>query len=199
MKLYEFPTSGNCYKVRLAFAHAKKPYERQEMGRNDGSTKTPEFLKLSPLGRVPALEVAPGRVLVESPAILYYIGKGTSLWPEHTLEQAEVLRWMSFEQEIVLPTLAIARFMTKFLGEPAEKAADIAKAREGGQRALKIMDDHLKGRAYFVGDKPTIADVALFAYSHMASEGKVDLAPYPNVVAWHTRMKALPAHVPIYE
>ena len=199
MKLYEFPTSGNCYKVRLAFALAKKPYERQEMGRNDGSTKTADFLKLSPSGRVPALEVAPGKVLVESSAILYYVAQGTSLWPKDALEQAEVLRWMSFEQDSVLANLGMARFMTKMLGEPAEKAADIAKAREGGKRALKIMDDHLKGRSYFVGNAATIADVALFAYSHLAPEGKGDLAPFPNVLAWQARMKALPGHVPIYE
>ena len=198
MKLYEFPTSGNCYKARLALTQSGKAFERVEMGRNDGSIKTDAFKKISPSARVPALEVAPGKVLVESSAILFYAGKGTPLLPEDAFEQAEVVRWMSFEQDSVVPTIAIARFIKKMLGLPKEREAEFKAKQEGAAGALTIMETHLAGQTFFVGTRYSVADIALYAYTHLAPEAGIDLAPYPNVRAWLARVKAQPKHVEIY-
>lgn len=198
MKLYEFPTSGNCYKVRLALTQSGKAFERVEMGRNDGSIKTDAFKKISPSARVPALEVAPGKVLVESSAILFYAGKGTPLLPEDAFEQSEVVRWMSFEQDSVVPTIAIARFIKKMLGLPKEREAEFKAKQEGAAGALRIMEAHLGARDFFVGGRYSVADIALYAYTHLAPEAGIDLAPYPNVRAWLARVKAQPKHVEIY-
>lgn len=198
MKLYEYPTSGNCYKIRLALAQSGHAYERREMGRNDGSVKSPDFLRVSPSGRVPALEIKPGQVLVESSAILFYLGKGTALLPEDGFHQAEVVRWMSFEQDSVLPTIAIARFIKKMLGVPSEREGEYAAARAAASGALKIMEEHLKGRSFFVGERYSMADISLYAYTHLAPEAAIDLSPYPNILAWLARVKAQPKHVEIY-
>jgi glutathione S-transferase len=198
VKLYEFPTSGNCYKARLALTQGGKAFERVEMGRNDGSIKTDAFKKISPSARVPALEVAPGKVLVESSAIVYFAGKGTPLVPEDPYEQAEIVRWMSFEQDSVLPTIALARFIKKMLGLPREKEAEFKAKQEGAANALRIMERHLASHEFFVGERYTVADIALYAYTHLAPEGGIDLAPYPNVQAWLARVRAQPKHVEIY-
>ncbi len=198
MKLYEFPTSGNCYKTRLALTQSGKTFERVEMGRNDGSIKTDAFKTISPSARVPALEVAPGKVLVESSAILFYAGKGTPLLPEDAFAQAEIVRWMSFEQDSVVPTIAIARFIKKMLGLPKEREAEFKTKQEGAGGALAIMEAHLAGRDFFVGGRYSVADISLYAYTHLAPEAGIDLAPFPNVRAWLARVKAQPKHVEIY-
>jgi glutathione S-transferase len=199
MRLYEFPTSGNCYKVRLALAQAGKQYERKEMGRNDGSTKTPEFLKISPLGKVPALEIAPGKVLVESLAILFYLAKGTSLFPEDAVDQAEVLRWMCFEQSEILPKIGTARFIRKMLGAPKERAAELSAAQEAGYTSLKILDKHLGARKFVAGESYSIADIALYGYVHLAPDAGMDLSKFANVSAWLDRVKRQPGHVELMQ
>lgn len=199
MRLYEFPTSGNCYKVRLALAQCGKKYERKEMGRNDGSTKTPEFLKLSPLGKVPALEIAPGKVLVESMAILFYLAKGTRLFPEDAVDQAEAIRWMCFEQSEILPTIATARFIRKMMGAPPEQAARLAALQDAGYKSLAILDSHLKGRAFVAGGRYSIADIALYAYVHLTPDAGMDLTKYPNVSAWLERVTREPGHVTLMQ
>lgn len=199
MRLYEFPTSGNCYKVRLALAQCGKAYERREMGRNDGSTKTPEFLKLSPLGKVPALEIKPGKVLVESMAILFYLAKDTPLFPQDAVEQADVIRWMCFEQSEILPTIATARFIRKMLGAPPEQAARLSAAQDAGYKSLAILEGHLKGRTFVASDRYTIADIALYAYVHLAPDAGMDLSKYPNVSAWLDRVKRQPGHVALMQ
>lgn len=200
MKLYEFATSGNCYKVRLAMGNLGKRYERVAISR-DGGTKTPEFLKLSPTGTVPALEIAPGKVLTESAAILAYLAKGTPLLPEDAYEHAQVIRWLSFEQERVLTSIAGARFIRKMLNIPKEREAELKAKQEAGYRALKIMDAHLAKNKFFAGDRYTIADVALYGYTHLAGEdgAGMDLTPYPHVRAWLERVKAQPGHVTLMQ
>lgn len=200
MKLYEFPTSGNCYKVRLAMGNLGKSYERQAVSR-DGGTKTPEFLKLSPTGVVPVLEIVPGKLVTESAAILAYLAKGTPLLPEEPFDHAQVIRWLSFEQERVLTSIAGARFIRKMLNIPKEREAEFKAKQEAGYEALKIMDEHLAGKKFFVGERYTIADVALYAYTHLAGDdgAGMDLKPYPNVVAWLARVKAQPGHVTLMQ
>jgi glutathione S-transferase len=199
MRLYEFPTSGNCYKIRLALAQTGTQYERKEMGRNDGSTKTPEFRKLSPLGKVPALEVAPGKVLVESVAILFFLAKGTPLFPHDALEQAEVLRWMCFEQSEILPKIGTARFIRKMLGAPKERAAELSAAQDAGYASLAILDGHLGGRKFVAGETYTIADIALYAYVHLAPDAGMDLSKFPHVATWLGRVKQQPGHVELMQ
>lgn len=200
MKLYEFATSGNCYKVRLALGNVGKSAERVAISRN-GGTKTPDFLKLSPTGVVPVLEIAPGKVLTESAAILAYLAKGTPLLPEDPYEHAQVIRWMSFEQERVLRSIATARFIRKMLNTPKEREAEFKAKQEEGYKALKIMDEHLAKHKFFAGDRYTIADVALYAYTHLAGDegAGMDMTPYPHVRAWLDRVKAQPGHVTLMQ
>ena len=200
MKLYEFATSGNCYKIRLAMGNLGKSYTREAVSR-DGGTKTPDFLKLSPTGVVPVLEIAPGKVVTESAAILSYLAKGTPLSPEDPYEHAQVIRWLSFEQERVLSSIAGARFIRKMLNIPKEREAEFKAKQEAGYKALKIMDTHLAKNKFFAGDRYTIADVALYGYTHLAGEdgAGMDLKPYPNVLAWLERVKAQPGHVTLMQ
>jgi len=196
--LYDSPVSGNCYKVRLLFAHLGVPYERQTVDVVDRSTR-PELLGgLNPSLRVPTLVLDDGRPLGESNAILWFFGEGTRFVPEDPYERAQVLQWLFYEQYELEPALAVVRFWLSYSGRPEalsdERRAELTRA---GNRVLATMDKHLAERAYLVGDAPTLADISLYAYTHVAPEGGFELDPYPALRAWLEAVAAEPGHVPI--
>jgi glutathione S-transferase len=198
MLLYDSPVSGNCYKVRLLFAHLGIPYERRGLDVADRSDR-PEILGgLNPSLRIPTLVLDDGRALGESGAILWYFAEGTRFVPEERYERAQVLQWMFFEQYDHEPALAVVRFWVAYSGRPEAFADRLEERMAAGYRALEAMEAHLAdGKEYFVGDGLTLADIALFAYTHVAHEGGFDLDRYPAIRAWLDRVAAEPGHVPI--
>ena len=197
MLLYDSPVSGNCYKVRLLLAHLAVPYERRTMDVVDRSNRQDVLGGLNPSLRVPTLVLDDGRPLAESNAILWYFGEGTRFLPEDAYERAQVLQWMFFEQYEHEPALAVARFWLSYSGKPDEFADRLPGRQAAGRRVLAAMDGHLEGRSYLVGDSFTIADISLYAYTHVAPEAGVELEPYGAVRAWLARVAAQPRHVPI--
>ena len=198
MLLYDSPVSGNCYKVRLLFAHLGLPYERRFVDVVDRSNR-PELLGgLNPALRVPTLVLDDGRSLGESGAILWYFAEGTTFVPDDRFERAQVLQWMFFEQYDHEPSIAVVRFWVAYSGRPDAFTDRLAERRAAGYRALDAMERHLAGgRDFFVGASPTLADVVLYAYTHVADEGGFDLEPYPAIRAWLDRVAAEPGHVAI--
>jgi glutathione S-transferase len=197
MLLYDSPVSGNCYKVRLLFAHLGIAYERETVDVVDRSNR-PELLGgLNPALRVPTLVLDDGRSLGESGAILWYFAEGTRFVPEDRFERAQVLQWMFFEQYDHEPSIAVVRFWLAFSGRPEAFADRLEEQTAAGYRALDALERHLDGREYLVGASPTLADIALYAYTHVAGEGGFDLEPYPAIRAWLARVAAMPGHVTI--
>ena len=197
LKLYDNMDSGNAYKVRLALAHLGLPFERVELDTNSGETRTPEFLARNPNGKIPALELASGDVLCESDAILFYLAADTPLLPEDNLERARVLQWMFFEQYSHEPYIAVSRHVLKHLELTEERRALVESKREPGYRALGVMEGHLADRRFFVAERFTIADIALYAYTHVADEGDFDLGDFPAIRAWLARVSGQPGHISI--
>ena len=192
LRLYDYQLSGNGYKVRLLLRQLGIPFERVEVDIVRGETRTPEFLAINPNGRIPVLELDDGRRLAESNAILFYLAEGTPLLPEERFAREQVLQWMFFEQYSHEPYIAVARRLRHMEGRPVP-----AELVERGRQALDVMERHLAGRRFFVGECYTIADIALYAYTHVADEGGFDLADRPVVRAWLARVAAEPGHVPI--
>ncbi len=196
MLLYDSPVSGNCYKVRLLLAHLGLPYERRHVDVVDRSGRREILGDLNPALRVPTLVLDDGRPLAESDAILMYLGEGSRYVPEDPYERAQVLQWLFFEQYSHEPYIAVVRFWVTLAPAPPG-VAEIAARRRGGHAALKAMERHLTHRAFLVGDAYTVADIALYAYTHVAGEGGFDLALYPAIRAWLERVAAQPGHVAI--
>jgi glutathione S-transferase len=195
MLLYNAPVSGNCYKVRLLFAQLGIGYERREVDVFDRSDR-PELLGgLNPALRVPTLVLDDGRTLAESGAILFYFGDGTEYVPQDRYERAQVLQWMFFEQYSHEPYIAVARF--RELAGSHHSDSELEAKQRGGHAALKAMDEHLSEHEFLVGERYTIADIALFAYTHVAPEGGFTLEPYPAIGSWLTRVATQPGHVGI--
>jgi glutathione S-transferase len=195
--LYDSPVSGNCYKVRLLLAHLGVPYERRRVDVVD-RTNRPELLGgLNPALRVPTLVLDDGLPLAESGAILWYFGEGTRFVPEDRYERAQVLQWMFFEQYDHEPAIAVARFWLAYSGRPEAFADRLEERTAAGNRALAALERHLGGREFLVGDGLSLADIALYAYTHVAHEGGFDLGAYPAVLAWVARVAAEPGHLPI--
>jgi glutathione S-transferase len=195
MLLYDNPASGNCYKVRLLLAQLGLEYERRELGVVDRSNRKAVLGDLNPGLRVPTLVLDDGRPLGESGAILWYLADGTELVAEDPYERAQVLQWMFFEQYSHEPYVAVPRFwLTKGIDVDPET---LAERQRVGYLAFDALEGHLAGREYLVGERYSIADVALYAYTHVAREGGFDLAPYPAIRAWLDRVAAQPGHVPI--
>jgi glutathione S-transferase len=195
--LYDSPVSGNCYKVRLLFAHLGIPYERRTVDVVNRSDR-PELLgNLNPALRVPTLVLDDGRPLAESGAILWYFGEGTRFVPEDPYARAQVLQWMFFEQYDHEPAIAVARFWLAYSGQPERFAEQLPERTAAGHRALRTMERHLDGRDYFVGDGLTLADIVLYAYTHVAPEGGFELDDYGAIRLWLDRVAAEPAHVRI--
>ena len=198
-RLYDYLASGNGYKVRLLLRLLRIPFERVEVDILRGESRTPEFLAKNPEGRIPVLRLPDGTHLFESNAILCYLAEGTPYLPEERLARAQVLQWMFWEQYSHEPNVATVRHWVKHVGVPEEKRALFEQKRALGVRALSVMEKHLEGRTYFVGERFTVADIALYAYTHVAPEGGFDLADYPRVRAWLDRVRDRPRFTPITE
>jgi len=198
MLLYNSAISGNCYKVRLLFAHLGVEYETVDVDVVDRSGRKEQLGDLNPALRVPTLVLDDGRPLGESNAILWYFGDGTSYVPENAFERAQVLQWMFFEQYSHEPYVAVARFWLAYSGKPYEFAGDRrARAVTGGYAALDAMESHLAKRSFLVGERYSVADISLYAYTHVAHEGEFDLGPYPAIRSWLERVHAQPGHITI--
>jgi glutathione S-transferase len=197
--LYDYWESGNGYKVRMLLHRLGQPFERTELDILDGETRTPEFLAKNPNGRIPYLVLDDGSGLAESGAILWYLAEGSSWLPEDRLARAQMLQWMFFEQYSHEPFIAVLRFWN-FANKLGEHTADeIAAKRAGGHAALTVMEEHLGSRDFFVGEHESLADLALYAYTHVANEGGFELDDYPAVGSWLARVAAAGGHVPITE
>ncbi len=194
--LYSMQRSGNSYKVRLALARLGIPHKLVEIDILQGESRTPEFLAKNPNGQVPLLEVAPNRYLAESNAILWYVAGGSTLAPEDRIERAEAMQWMFFEQHSLEPNIGAAYFWLALVkgGRDLQQHA-LDDWMENGYRALAVMEMHLASHRFFVDNRFTIADIALYAYTHVANQCDFDLARYPAVRAWLERIAAEPGHV----
>ena len=198
--LHEFAQSGNCYKIRLTAAVLGIPLARREYDLAKGETRTPEFLAtINPNGRVPVLQVGE-RMIPESNAACFYLADGSALIPEDRFDRADMLRWMFFEQYNHEPNVATLRFWLAFVGAEGlseAQRAQIAPKRAAGEAALKLVDEHLADRGFMVGDRLSLADIALYAYTHVAEDGGFDLAAFPAVQRWLARVAEQPGHVPM--
>jgi glutathione S-transferase len=194
--LYSMRRSGNSYKVRMALAQLGIPYRLVEIDILRGESRTPEFLAKNPSGQVPLLEVAPDRYLAESNAILWYVAGGSTLAPEDRIERAEALQWMFFEQHSLEPNIGAAYFWLALVkgGRELQQHA-LEDWMEQGYRALRVMENHLKQHRFFAADRYTVADIALYAYTHLAHECDFDLTTFPALGDWLDRMAAQPGHV----
>jgi glutathione S-transferase len=195
--LYDYLDSGNGYKVRLLLAQLGHAYRWVELDIIAGSTRTADFLTKNPNGRIPTLELEDGTCLAESNAILWYLADGTAHLPAGKLERAQVLQWMFFEQYSHEPYVATPRFILKHLPEDSPRRAELPKRLEQGRAALGVMERYLAERQFFVGERYSIADIALYAYTHVAHEAQLDLGPYPAVRAWIARVASRPGYVPL--
>ena len=195
MRLYDYEGSANAYKVRLLLALLATTCERVPVEIFRGESRTPNFLAKNPAGRVPVLEFDDGTVLPESNAILWRLAHGTPFAPSGIREEAEVLRWMFFEQSEIEPNVGSARFWL-LTGRAASREDELGRRLETGRRALAAMNAHLAGCRFFVGERFTIADVALYAYSHLAADAGIDVAPLAALSAWFTRVEARPRYLP---
>ncbi len=199
LKLYQSHPSGNCYKVRLLLYQLGIPFETVETNISAGETRTPEFKDKNPIAKVPTVELEPGVFLAESNAILWYFAEGTPLIPSDKLEQARMLQWMFFEQYSHEPYIAVARAWIALFGIPAGKERELEERIQKGYAALDIMEGELKKRPFFAGARYSIADIALYAYTHVAEEGRFELGRYPAIRAWFDRVQAQPRHLRITE
>ena len=194
--LYSMQRSGNSYKVRLALARLGIPYRLVEVDILKGESRTPEFLSKNPSGQVPLLEVAPNRHLAESNAILWYVAGGTTLAPEDRIDRAEAMQWMFFEQHSLEPNIGAAYFWLALVkgGRDLQQHA-LEVWMENGYRALGVMEMHLAGHPFFAANHFTIADIALYAYTHVAHLADFDLARFPAIREWLQRVAAEPGYV----
>ncbi|MGB8326329.1 MAG: glutathione S-transferase family protein [Steroidobacteraceae bacterium] len=197
LRLYDYLDSGNGYKARLLLAQLGTPYRWVELDIMRGATRTPEFLAKNPNGRIPTLELDDGTCIAESNAILWYLAEGTRFVPDNRLGRAQVLQWMFFEQYSHEPYVATPRFILKHLPPDSERRAELPGRLEKGRAALAVMERHLARTPFFVGARYSIADIALYAYTHVAHEATLDLEPYAGVRAWIERVAAQPGYIPI--
>jgi len=198
LKVYDFTGSGNGYKVWLLMSQLGLPFERIERDILKGETRTPEFLAKNPNGRIPTLELEDGTFLFESGAILWYLAEGTGFAPSSRLARAQTLQWMFFEQYSHEPYIAVARFWKHFFDRlTPQQEANLPDIMKKGYAALDVMEKHLAGHAFFVDNRYGLADIALYAYTHVAHEGEFDLSRYPAITACMARVKAQPGHVTI--
>jgi glutathione S-transferase len=195
--LYDSAISGNAYKVRLLLSHLGLPCRRIEFNVDDGSTRTAEFLAKNPNGKVPTIRLPDGSYLFESNAILYYFAEGTKYWPASKRDRAAALQWMFFEQYSHEPYIAVVRHWVAHLGKTIKNEPQLPMRAERGYQALGVMEGRLKDHAFFAGDGYSIADIALYAYTHVAHEGGFDLARYPGIRGWLARVAGQPGHIRI--
>ncbi|AKV97916.1 glutathione S-transferase [Marinobacter sp. DSM 26671] len=197
MKIYGDTQSGNCYKVQLVCQLLNIDHQWIDVDILAGDTKSDDFLKKNPNGKIPLLELDSGETLSESNAIINYLAFGSDLYPNDRLAQARVLQWQFFEQYSHEPFIAVARFINKYLGLPADKADEYAAKQTGGHKALQVMEQQLAETPFLAGEKVTTADISLYAYTHVADEGGFELEAYPAIRAWLDRVAALPNFRPM--
>lgn len=197
LTLHDFTGSGNGYKVRMMLARLGLPWRLVEHDILAGATRAPEFLALNPNGKIPVLELPDGTALAESNAILVYLAEGTRFWPAGRLARARCLQWLFFEQYSHEPAIAVACFIRHFLPADSPRGGELPALRRKGHAALAVMEQHLARRDWLVGPGCTVADLALYAYTHCAQEGGFDLSSYPGVRRWLARVAAEPGHVPL--
>ena len=194
MKLYDYAASANCYKVRLLLAQLERPYERIPIDIFGGDTLTEEYAAKNPARATPVLETDDGRFLPESNAILLYLAQGTPFLPSDPFEVAQVVQWLLFEQTDVMMTMGGLRYRL-LTGRFTADSPDAVRRREGAEEALRLLDHHLQAQPFLVGGTYTIADIATYAYTHVAPEGGLDLGPYPAVRAWLSRVEEQPGYM----
>jgi glutathione S-transferase len=195
--LYNSAVSGNCYKVRLFLTQLGIEFKTVELSVVDRSNRAEVLGELNPGLRVPTIVLDDGRSLGESNAILWYFGDGTQYVPDDPYERAQVLQWQFFEQYSHEPNIAVARFWIAYSGTPERFEADLPARMKGGYAALDAMERHLESRTFFVGERYSLADISLYAYTHVAHEGGFDLDPYPGIRSWLGRVVAQPGHIAI--
>lgn len=195
MKIYGDVFSGNCYKLKLACAILSIPHEWIAVDILKGESLTESFLAMNPVGKIPVLETNEGEFLSESNAILYYLARDSKLWPEEKVAQTRVLQWQSFEQYSHEPNIAVARFILHYLKMPDERKAEYQSKLKPGHRALNTMEKTLSESPYLVGNNCTIADISLYAYTHVAHEGGFDLGNYAGINGWLKRIVSMDGYV----
>ena len=195
MTVFGDSISGNCYKIQLLCAELGIDYDWREIDILAGETRTKEFLAMNANGKIPLLRLPDGRVLAESNAILSYLAEGSALAGENRFARAEVLQWMFFEQYSHEPNIATSRFIIRYLGNPPERRAALEEKKAAGYKALDVMEKRLAGAEYLLDGGFTLADIALYAYTHVADEGGFDLQTYPAICAWLERIAARESHV----
>ncbi len=195
IKVYGFSFSGNCYKVRLLLTLLKKEFQWIETNSLKGESRTEDFLAKNINGKIPLLEIDNETFLAESGAILFYLAKNSQFLPDDNFKQSQVLQWLLFEQHSHVPYIAINRGMIKFRKNKEQNLAKFQENAVNGYKALDVMEKHLENRKFFVDDTYTIADIALYAYTHVAYEGEFDLSGYKNILEWIKRVEAYPGHI----
>jgi glutathione S-transferase len=197
LRVFGDAQSGNCYKVQLLLRQLGRPFEWVPVDVLKGETQTPEFLALNPAGQVPLLRLPDGRTLPESNAILLYLAEGSALLPVDPWQRAQVHRWLFWEQYRHEPAVAVARFIVHYLKNPPEQAQRLSQLQQKSHAVLALMDAHLARQPFMAGDAYTVADVALYAYTHVAPQGGVMLDAYPALRDWLARVAAQPGHAPM--
>ena len=197
IRLYSYQPSGNCYKVRLLLRQLDIPFETIELDLKKGEARTDAFRAINPIGRVPTVELEPGVFLAESNAILWYFAEGTRFVPQDKLERARMLQWLFFEQYSHEPYVAVARAWLAYFGIPPGKEHELAERQQKGYAALDVMEGELSRRPFFAGGDYSLADIALYAYTHVAHEGAFDLSRYPAILAWLEHVRSQPRHIAI--
>ena len=195
--LYGDSQSGNCYKVQLLMHHLDIEFEWQHVNILGNGTHTSEFLSMNPNGKIPVLELPDGTYLSESNAILNYLAEGSDLLPNDRLLKAQVLQWQFFEQYSHEPFIATSRFIVKYLGRPKKHEQILQSKKVGAHKALQVMEQRLENHEWLTGDQLTIADISLYAYTHVAHEGSISLTDYPAIMGWIKRTRSHPKHVKI--
>ena len=195
MKVFGDIASGNCYKVKLVLEQLAIPHEWHHVNILEGETKRPDFLRMNPNGKIPVLLLDDGNALSESNAIINYLAEGSDLYPTDRLAKARVLQWQFFEQYSHEPYIAVARYINKYLGLPESRRQDYESKQAGGVKALQVMEGQLGRTPFLIGKAYSVADISLYAYTHVADEGGFDLSAFPAVVNWLSRVKAQPGHV----
>ena len=199
IKIYDSKLSGNAWKIRILLGNLGIPFERVTYALPEGKTYTAEYLQKNPLGKVPVVELDDGQTIFESDAILFYFADGTAMLPKERLARARVMQWMFFEQNEVMLNLSLPRFWIGIKKAKAENLEQIKTRQEAGYKSLAIMDAHLKTNKFFVGDQYTIADISLYPYAAVATEGEYDMQGFKNIQAWFERVRAQPGYVSLLE
>ena len=195
LRLYDFLPSGNCYKIRLLLNQLSIPFEKVEVNLLKGETRTPKFLQKNPNGKLPVLELDNGQFLSESNAIIYYLSEGTPFFPQDSFAKAQVMQWLFFEQFSHEPNIATPRFWVTILGKADEFREQLEHKQKLGYAALEVMEQHLSKHSFFVEECYSIADISLFAYTHVADEGGFDLNQFPAIQEWIARVKEQPNYI----